>query len=146
MGVDEALENAQTQGMDLVEVAPNATPPVCKVMDYGKYLYQEQKKKQEAKKKQSKIQVKEIKVRPKTDENDLQTKVKHIRRFIGNGDRCKVTVFFRGREMAHKERGSELLQKIVELVSDVARVEQEPHSEGRTMSLVLAPDTGKKSG
>jgi len=145
MGLSEALENAQNQGMDLVEVAPNAKPPVCKVMDYGKYLYQEQKKKQEAKKKQSKVQVKEIKVRPKTDDNDLQTKVKHIRCFIANGDRCKVTVFFRGREMAHKDRGAELLQRIVEMMSDEARVEQEPRFEGRTMNLVLAPHSAKKS-
>lgn len=144
MGLSEALENAQNQGMDLVEVAPNANPPVCKVMDYGKYLYQEQKKKQEAKKKQTKVQVKEIKVRPKTDDNDLQTKVRHIRRFIANGDRCKVTVFFRGREMAHKDRGAELLQRIVEIMSDEARVEQEPRFEGRTMNLVLAPLTAKK--
>lgn len=145
MGLSEALENAQNQGMDLVEVAPNAKPPVCKVMDYGKYLYQEQKKKQEAKKKQSKVQVKEIKVRPKTDDNDLQTKIKHIRRFIANGDRCKVTVFFRGREMAHKDRGAELLQRIVEMMSDEARVEQEPRFEGRTMNLVLAPNSAKKT-
>ena len=145
MGLSEALENAQNQGMDLVEVAPNAKPPVCKVMDYGKYLYQEQKKKQEAKKKQSKVQVKEIKVRPKTDDNDLQTKIKHIRRFIANGDRCKVTVFFRGREMAHKDRGAELLQRIVEMMSDEARVEQEPRFERRPMNLVLAPHSAKKT-
>lgn len=144
MGLNEALDIAQGQGMDLVEVAPNAKPPVCKVMDYGKYLYQEQKKKQEAKKKQAKVQIKEIKVRPKTDDNDLQTKVRHIRRFIGNGDRCKVSVFFRGREMAHRDRGAELLQRVVEMMSDVAKVEQEPRFEGRTMNLVLAPLPNKK--
>ena len=144
MGLNEALDIAQGQGMDLVEVAPNAKPPVCKVMDYGKYLYQEQKKKQEAKKKQAKVQIKEIKVRPKTDDNDLETKVRHIRRFIGNGDRCKVSVFFRGREMAHRDRGAELLQRVVEMMSDVAKVEQEPRFEGRTMNLVLAPLPSKK--
>ncbi|MFN2267631.1 MAG: translation initiation factor IF-3, partial [Desulfonatronovibrio sp.] len=139
MEVGQALSQAENLGMDLVEVAPNADPPVCRIMDFGKYQFQQQKKKQEAKKKQSKVQIKEIKVRPKTDDNDLNTKVRHILRFIEAGDRCKVTVAFRGRELAHKDRGSEILSRIVEMTSDVAKVEQEPRFEGRTMHLLLAP-------
>jgi translation initiation factor IF-3 len=144
MEIARALQHAQAMGLDLVEVAPNANPPVCRIMDYGKFQYQQQKKLQEAKKKQTKIQLKEIKVRPKTDENDLQTKVRHIRRFIEKGDRCKVTVFFRGRELAHKDRGVEILKKIVEMISDIAKVEQQPKFEGRTMNLILSPLGGKK--
>jgi translation initiation factor IF-3 len=144
MDIAQALQHAQTMGLDLVEVAPNANPPVCRIMDYGKFQYQQQKKQQEARKKQTRIQLKEIKVRPKTDENDLQTKVRHIRRFIEKGDRCKVTVFFRGRELAHKDRGVEVLKKIVEMLSDIAKVEQQPRFEGRTMNLILSPLGGKK--
>lgn len=138
MTVPEALERAEEIGLDLVEVAPNAKPPVCKIMDYGKYLYEEKKKTQEAKKRQTQIQVKEIKFRPQTDDHDLETKVKHIRRFIEDGDRCKVTVFFRGREMAHKDRGQIILDRIVEMLVDVAKVEQASRVEGRTMFLLLA--------
>ena len=145
MDTVQALEQAQSAGLDLVEVAPNADPPVCRIMDFGKYQYQQQKKKQEARKKQSRIQIKEIKVRPKTDANDLLTKVRHIRRFIEEGDRCKVSVFFRGREMAHKERGNEVLNKVVEMTSDIAKVEQEPRQEGKTMHLLLAPINSKKA-
>lgn len=138
MSVPEALERAEEAGLDLVEVAPNAKPPVCKIMDYGKYLYEEKKKSQEAKKRQTQIQVKEIKFRPHTDDHDLQTKVKHIRRFIEEGDRCKVTVFFRGREMAHKDRGQIVLDRVVEMLADVAKIEQASRVEGRTMFLMLA--------
>lgn len=144
MEVGHALSRAESLGMDLVEVAPNADPPVCRIMDFGKYQFQQQKKKQEAKKKQTKVQIKEIKVRPKTDDNDLNTKVRHIRRFIEAGDRCKVTVAFRGRELAHKDRGSEILARIVEMTADLAKVEQEPRFEGRTMHLLLAPISPKK--
>jgi translation initiation factor IF-3 len=145
METGQALFRAENLGMDLVEVAPNAEPPVCRIMDFGKYQFQQQKKKQEAKKKQTKVQIKEIKVRPKTDDNDLNTKVRHIIRFIEAGDRCKVTVAFRGRELAHKDRGAEVLSRIVEMTSDVAKVEQEPRFEGRTMHLLLAPLAAKKS-
>ena len=138
MSVPEALEHAEASGLDLVEVAPNAKPPVCKIMDYGKFLYEEKKKSQEAKKRQTQIQVKEIKFRPHTDDHDLQTKIKHIRRFIEDGDRCKVTVFFRGREMAHKDRGQLVLDRVVEMLSDVAKVEQASKVEGRTMFLLLS--------
>jgi translation initiation factor IF-3 len=138
MSVPEALERAEEKSLDLVEVAPNAKPPVCKIMDYGKYLYEEKKKSQEAKKRQSQVQVKEIKFRPHTDDHDLMTKVKHIRRFIEDGDRCKVTVFFRGREMAHKDRGQVILDRVVEMLGDIARVEQTSRVEGRTMFLLLS--------
>lgn len=138
MGVPEALERAEGIGLDLVEVAPNAKPPVCKIMDYGKYLYEEKKKTQEAKKRQTQIQVKEIKFRPHTDDHDLETKVKHVRRFIEDGDRCKVTVFFRGREMAHKDRGQMVLDRVVEMLADVAKVDQTSRLEGRTMHIMLA--------
>jgi translation initiation factor IF-3 len=130
---------AKEKGLDLVEVAPNAQPPVCRIMDFGKFKYQQQKRQQEAKKKQSVIQVKEIKVRPKTDEHDFQTKVKHIRRFLEDGDRCKVTVFFRGREIVHKDRGLKMLQRVIDELQDVAKVEQQPQFEGRTMSMLLTP-------
>lgn len=136
---DEALAMAAEQGLDLVEVAPNAEPPVCRVMDYGKYKYEQQKKQQEARKKQTIVQIKEIKVRPKTDEHDFNTKVKHIRRFLEDGDRCKVTVFFRGREIVHKDRGEMILTRVVQAVEDIAKVEQEPRAEGRTLFLLLAP-------
>lgn len=138
MSVPEALERAEESGLDLVEVAPNANPPVCKIMDYGKYLYEEKKRAQEAKKRQTQIQVKEVKFRPHTDEHDLLTKVRHIRRFIDDGDRCKVTVFFRGRELAHKDRGQMILDRVVEMLADVAKVEQTSRFEGRTMFMVMA--------
>ena len=134
---------AQERGLDLVEVAPGAEPPVCRIMDFGKFKYQQQKKQQEARKKQTVIQLKEIKVRPKTDEHDYQTKLKHIRRFLDAGDRCKVTVFFRGREIVHKDRGLTILSRIVEDLGELAKMEQEPKSEGRTMTMLLAPQPKK---
>jgi len=130
--------------MDLVEVSPNSDPPVCRIMDFGKFKYQQQKKQQEARKNATVVQIKEIKVRPKTDEHDYQTKLKHIRRFLDNGDRCKVTVFFRGREIVHKDRGLVILERAVKDTEDVGKVEQEPHFEGRTMSMMLTPLAGKK--
>ncbi len=139
----EALRIAQEKGLDLVEVAAAADPPVCRIMDYGKYKYQQQKKQQEARKKQTVIQVKEIKVRPKTDEHDYQTKVKHIRRFLEDGDRCKVSVFFRGREVVHKDRGAIILERVIHDLAEIAKVEQEPRFEGRVMHLMLAPTVKK---
>ena len=139
----EALRIAQEKGLDLVEVAPGAEPPVCRIMDFGTFKYQQQKKQQEARKKQTVIQLKEIKVRPKTDEHDYQTKLKHIRRFLDAGDRCKVTVFFRGREIVHKDRGLTILNRIVEDLGELAKTEQEPKSEGRTMTMLLAPQPKK---
>lgn len=130
---------AQTQGYDLVEVAPNADPPVCRIMDYGKYRFEMQKKQQEAKKKQATVQLKEIKFRPKTDEHDFQTKVKHLRRFLEDGNRCKVTIFFRGREIVHKDRGKDVLDRVVLALADIAKVEQTAQFEGRTMNLTMTP-------
>ena len=136
---NEALQMAREAGLDLVEVAATADPTVCRIMDYGRFKYEAQKKKQEAKKRQTVIQIKEIKLRPKTDEHDYQTKVNHIRRFIEDGDRCKVTIFFRGREIVHKDRGQTMLDRVVEDTKDVAKVEQEARAEGRTLFMMLTP-------
>ena len=136
---NEALQMAREAGLDLVEVAATADPPVCRIMDYGRFKYEAQKKKQEAKKRQTVIQIKEIKLRPKTDEHDYQTKVNHIRRFIEDGDRCKVTIFFRGREIVHKDRGQTMLDRVVEDTKDIAKMEQEARAEGRTLFMMLAP-------
>lgn len=136
---NQALQMARDAGLDLVEVAATAEPPVCRIMDYGRYKYEAQKKKQEAKKRQTVIQIKEIKLRPKTDEHDYQTKVGHVRRFIEGGDRCKVTIFFRGREIVHKDRGQTMLERVVEDTKDIAKVEQEARAEGRTLFMMLAP-------
>jgi translation initiation factor IF-3 len=135
----QALETAAEFGLDLVEVSPNANPPVCKIMDYGRYRYEQTKKKQEAKKKQSSFQVKEIKVRPKTGEHDLQTKIGHIKKFIERKDKVKVTVIFRGREITLSRFGMALLEKIAEETEEVAAVEQDPKFEGRTLVMILAP-------
>ena len=135
----EAIAMAQEVGCDLVEVSSNSEPPVCRIMDYGKFKYEQQKKKQDAKKRQAVVQVKEIKVRPKTDEHDYETKVKHIRRFLEDGDRCKVTVFFRGREIVHKDRGLDILERIVKDLEAVAKDDQEPRAEGRTLQMLLVP-------
>ena len=136
---NDAIALAKEKGLDLVEVAATADPPVCRVMDYGKYKYEQQKKKQEAKKRQTVVQIKEIKVRPKTDEHDYQTKLKHVRRFLEEGDRCKVTVFFRGREIVHKDRGFTILDRFVEDTKDLAKLDQEARAEGRTLQMMLAP-------
>lgn len=135
----EALRMAEDADVDLVEVAPNATPPVCRLMDYGKFRYQEQKKAQEAKAKQKIVQVKEVKFRPATDENDFQTKLRNLVRFINDGDKAKVTLRFRGREMAHQHFGMELMERIRTELADVAQVESQPKLEGRQMIMVLAP-------
>jgi translation initiation factor IF-3 len=133
------LASAKDYNLDLVEVSPFAKPPVCKIMDYGRYKYEQTKKQQEAKKKQSTFQLKEIKVRPKTGEHDLQTKLGHIKKFIGRKDKVKVTVMFRGREITLSNRGRELLARIADDVSDIAVIEQPPKFEGRTIVMVLAP-------
>lgn len=135
----EAIALAKEHGMDLVEVAATSDPPVCRIMDYGKFKYEQQKKKADAKKRQSVIQIKEIKVRPKTDDHDYETKLRHIRRFLEDGDRCKVTVFFRGREIVHKDRGVAILERMVQDLADVAKLEQEPRAEGRTLQMLLVP-------
>jgi translation initiation factor IF-3 len=140
----EALQYAESQGVDLVEVAPDAVPPVCRVMDFGKYKYELQKKQQDGRKKQTSIQLKEIKFRPKTDEHDFQTKLKHIRRFLSAGDKCKVTVAFRGREMMHKDRGENMLKKVLEVLGETVKVDQPPSTEGRTIHMVLSNVEKKK--
>ena len=136
---NDALAQAKELGLDLVEVAATADPPVCRIMDYGKFKYEQQQKKKEAKKHQSVVQIKEIKVRPKTDDHDYETKVRHIRRFLEEGDRCKVTVFFRGREIVHKDRGQSILDRIVADTRDIAKVDQDARAEGRTLQMLLAP-------
>ncbi|MDR2015593.1 MAG: translation initiation factor IF-3 [Azoarcus sp.] len=139
MSLRAALEAADEAGLDLVEIAPMAQPPVCKVMDFGKFRYQEQKKAHEARLKQKQVQVKEIKLRPGTDENDYQIKLRNLRRFLEDGDKCKVTLRFRGREMAHQEFGLRQLERIKADLEDVAQVEQMPKMEGRLMVMVVAP-------
>jgi len=139
LAIHKALATANDFGLDLVEVSPTAKPPVCKIMDYGRYKYELTKKQQEAKKKQSTFSVKEIKVRPKTGEHDLQTKLGHIRKFLGKKDKVKVTVVFRGREITLSGRGRELLDQIAAETEEIAVVEQRPKFEGRTMVMFLAP-------
>lgn len=139
MIVPEALNIAAERGLDLVEVSPNAEPPVCKIMDYGKYKYEQSKKAQEARKRQSTIQVKEIKMRPRTDDHDLDFKIKHVIRFLEEGNKVKITIRFRGREMAYTDQGIALLERVVDMVKDFGGVEQRPQHEGRQLSLVLAP-------
>jgi translation initiation factor IF-3 len=135
----EALATAKSHGLDLVEVAPNVSPPVCRIMDYGRYKYQQSKKLQEAKKRQSTFQVKEIKLRPRTGEHDFQVKMRHVKRFLDNRDKVKVTVIFRGREMAYTNLGVALLQRVVEETAEFAAVEQGARREGRILVMVLAP-------
>jgi len=135
----EAMRRANEVGLDLVEVSPNAKPPVCKLLDYGKYKYQAQKKANEARKKQKTVDVKEIKMRPNIGIHDYDVKMRNILRFFEAGDKVKVTLRFRGREMAHQELGAQLLQKVREETDEVAKVEAEPKLEGRQMVMVLAP-------
>ncbi len=137
--IHEALRIAGDDNLDLVEVSPDAKPPVCKIMDYGKFKYEQTKKKQEAKRKQKTTQIKEIKVRPKTNDHDLQTKVKHIEKFIGKNDKVKVTLVFRGREFMLKEQANIILEKMITMTEDFAQVEQFPKFEGRVISMLLGP-------
>ena len=138
--IDEALELAVQSGLDLVEIVPTADPPVCKILDYGRYKYQAQKKAAEAKKRQKTVDIKEIKMRPNIDTHDYEVKMKNIQRFFSEGDKVKVTLRFRGREMAHQELGYKLLQTVKEHTADVCKVELEPKLEGRQMVMVLAPN------
>ncbi len=136
---EAAIEAAAAAGLDLVEISPNATPPVCKILDLGKLKYESQKKAAAARKKQKVIEVKEIKMRPNIDTHDYEVKMKAVRRFFEDGDKVKVTLRFRGREMAHQELGMELLNKVREETAEIAKVEAEPKLEGRQMMMVLAP-------
>jgi translation initiation factor IF-3 len=137
--IADALAKAQEAGLDLVEISPNATPPVCKLLDYGKYKYQEQKKAAEARKKQKVVEVKEIKLRPMIDDHDYDVKMRAMLRFFEEGDKVKVTLRFRGREMAHQELGTKLLERVKDDVTKVAKVEMEPRFEGRQVVMVLSP-------
>ncbi len=135
----DALRRAQDVGLDLLEVSPNADPPVCKILDYGRFRYEAQKKKNEARKKQKTIDVKEIKMRPNIDTHDYEVKMRSIHRFIGEGDKVKVTMRFRGREMVHQEIGKQVLDRVREEMEPTAKVEQFPKLEGRQMTMVMAP-------
>ncbi|MCH8001385.1 MAG: translation initiation factor IF-3 [Proteobacteria bacterium] len=136
---DEAIERAEEAGMDLVEISPGAEPPVCKILDYGRFKYQDQKKKSEARKKQKTIDIKEIKMRPNIDQHDYDVKMRAINRFIADGDKVKVTMRFRGREMVHQELGLKVLDRVRDQIDEVAKVEQFPKMEGRQMIMVVAP-------
>ena len=137
--VREGILKAEEFGLDLVEVSPNADPPVCKILDYGKFKYEAQKKKNEAKKKQKIIEIKEIKLRPNIDEHDFEVKMKNVRKFIGEGDKVKVTLRFRGREMAHQDLGMNVLNRVRDEMEEAAKVESYPKMEGRQMTMVIAP-------
>ena len=137
--IDTAMALAAEKGMDLVEVSPNAKPPVCKILDYGKLKYQEQKKASEARKRQKTVDVKEIKMRPNIDTHDYDVKMRSVNKFLGEGDKVKVTMRFRGREMAHQNLGMELLHKVRDDTNEIAKVEAMPKLEGRQMIMVLAP-------
>ncbi len=145
MPIHEALKLAEDAGLDLVEVSPNAKPPVCRLMDYGKYKYQMSKKAHEAKKKQAVIHVKEVKYRVRTEEHDFQFKLRNVKRFLSQGNKVKVTVFFRGREITHPELGKGMLERIVAETQEIAVVEQAPKMEGRNMTMLLGPAAEKKS-
>ncbi|TYP00270.1 translation initiation factor 3 (bIF-3) [Geothermobacter ehrlichii] len=139
MDVASALEAAAERGLDLVEVAPNSNPPVCRIMDYGKYKYQASKKAAEAKKKAARVDIKEVKLRPKTEEHDYNVKVRNARRFLEAGNKVKVTIMFRGREVTHPEFGRRLLERVAEDVKDLGQVEMMPRMAGRFMTMVVAP-------
>lgn len=143
MSPAKALEMAEDKGLDLIEIAPNAKPPTCKMMDYGKWKYENKKKAQVAKKKQTVISIKEIQIRPRTDDHDLEVKMKNARKFLLAGDKVKVNLRYQGREMAHKEVGAKVLRRVMEQLGDLATAEVEPKMEGRQLFVVMAPDATK---
>ena len=143
MSVPEGVRLAEERGLDLLEIAPTATPPTCKIMDYGKYKYELKKKQVAARKKQVIVQVKEIQMRPRTDEHDFEVKMKHARRFLFDGDKVKVTMRFMGREMAHQELGMARMQKAADFCKDIAIIEAPPKMEGKNAHLILGPDPVK---
>jgi translation initiation factor IF-3 len=138
----EALKLAEEQNLELVEVSPRAVPPVCRIMDFGKFKYQESKKEKASRRHQSTVIVKEIKLRPKTDTHDLDFKLKHIHRFLGEGNKCKLVIVFRGREIVHPETGQSMLEQVVKACTDIAVVEQKPLMEGRRMVMLIGPRAG----
>lgn len=139
MPVDKAIKSAKDKGFDLVEVSPNAEPPVCKFLDFGRYKFQQQRKKTDGKKKQKKVQLKEIKVRPTIDTHDYEVKMRSLKKFINAGDKVKVSLRFRGREITHNEIGMELMHRIIEDSSEIAKVELEPKMDGRQILMILLP-------
>ncbi len=143
MSVPDALRMAQDKGLDLIEIAPNAEPPTCKIMDYGKYKYEEKKKAAASRKNQVIVTIKEIQMRPRTDQHDFETKMKHARRFLLEGDKVKINLRFMGREMAHQEAGVAVIKKAIEFVKDLALVEAPPKTEGKNLFTLLAPDPAK---
>jgi len=140
VSVRDALALAEERGLDLVEVAPNATPPVCRILDYGKFRYEQGKKEREARKNQKQVELKEVRLKPRTDKHDLEVKTSQARRFLIDGDKVKFTVRFRGREIFHSDIGREMLDQIADNLSDIALIEQRPLMEGRAISLTLAPN------
>lgn len=146
VGLQEAIAKAELSGLDLVEIAPNAEPPVCKIIDYGKYRYQVTKKEKEGKKSQHQVKVKEIKIKPNTDDNDILIKTRHAREFVLKGNKVRVTCVFRGRELAHPEIGIKAVNQICESLSDIASAESDAKLMGRNLSVVLAPGSKKKTG
>jgi translation initiation factor IF-3 len=139
MTLSEALDVAVKAGLDLVEVAPTSTPPVCRIMDYGKFRYQQSKKQQVAKKSQSTIQVKEIRLRPKTDEHDLQVKIKHVKKFLSQNDKVKITMMFRGREIAYTDLGRKIMNDVQKELAEISVIDQHPRLEGRNMVMIVSP-------
>jgi len=137
--INEAIDLAYERGLDLVEVAPTSEPPVCRIMDFGKYKYEQAKKERQARKRQHLSTVKEVKMRPNIEEHDFDVKVRNARRFLGNGDKVKATIMFRGREIAHSNLGRQVLERLVEAVGDLCQVEKAPNVEGRNMVMILAP-------
>lgn len=143
MSVSQALVLAEAAGLDLVEISPNAVPPVCKILDYGKYKYEQQKKAAEARKNQKVVDIKEVKIRPAIEEHDYNVKMKAARKFLQNGDKVKVTMRFRGREIAHQNIGMDLLKRMQEELADIGKVESEPKFEGRQLMMVIGPEAQK---
>ena len=141
--VPQAIQKAEDFGLDLIEISPNAKPPTCKIMDYGKWKYENKKKQNQARKNQVIIETKEVQVRPRTDQHDLDTKIRHARRFLLDGDKVKVNLRFSGREMAHQSEGMAVIDKVKEALMDLALVESEPKKEGRQVFIILAPDPVK---
>ncbi|MEN8175735.1 MAG: translation initiation factor IF-3 [Pseudomonadota bacterium] len=139
VSISEALASAEQEGLDLVEIQPNAEPPVCRVMDYGKFVFEQKKQRQEARKKQKQVQVKEVKFRPATDEGDYRIKLRNLVRFLEDGDKAKITMRFRGREHAHRDLGLKFLERVEADLAEIATVEQKPQMEGRQMVMVMAP-------
>lgn len=144
--IQEARRIAENRGYDLIEISPNANPPVCKLLDYGKFRYEQMKKEKLQRKHQQQTQVKEIRLHPNTDDHDFEYKARHVRRFLEEGNKVKATVIFKGREITYQDQGKDILQRLLEKVEDITKVEQEPKMEGRSMIMMLAPDKKKGGG